>query len=202
LPILQADAVFLIYFRCALVVTQPTTAARTLYSVTGKFTGYVSVAACRRDDGTFVRLLDMYNSHELTVPVFVEGKWQQKTVSTVTVILEYLSSTVWGDGQLDAYSNLLNNCWGALTTSTAWLGDKYGIVGCNATVSACAIGGVQSDPIDNTQPLNRLSRARQISTLQATNAIGDSLCSTVSLQAEHNTSSRLKHLVCVHHAGC
>jgi hypothetical protein len=89
---------------------------------------------CRRDDGTSVHLLDLYSSSNLTVPVFVNGTWQQRTVPTVTITLEYLGSSAWGDGVLDAYSNLVNNCWGALTTSTAWLGDKYDIVGCNVTV--------------------------------------------------------------------
>jgi hypothetical protein len=89
-----------------------------------------------RDDGSHVRMLDLSRSDNLDVPVVVNGAYTIKNVPTVTVTLEYLGESVWGNGATNAYSNLVNNCWGALTTASPWLGNKYGLVGCNATVGA------------------------------------------------------------------
>jgi hypothetical protein len=75
----------------------------------------------------------------------VAGKWQRDpstgvllniTVPTVTVEFDSFSNWDWGwgNGQLNASSNLLSNCWGALTSKDAWLGKKYHITGCASEV--------------------------------------------------------------------
>jgi hypothetical protein len=76
----------------------------------------------------------------------VAGKWQRDpttgdliNITLPTVILEFDSlcnwDWGWGNGVLNATSNLLNNCWGALSSKDAWmLGKKYHISGCTAEV--------------------------------------------------------------------
>jgi hypothetical protein len=59
-------------------------------------------------------------------------------ISLPTTTLEFDSFSNWdwgwGNGVTNATSNLLNNCWGALTSKDAWLGKKYHISSCTAEV--------------------------------------------------------------------
>jgi hypothetical protein len=91
-----------------------------------------------------VPLLDLYGTRPLVQPIIVNGTWQKdpvtgallnQTLPTVSVDFEYLGHVTWGNSVLNAYSNLETNCWGALTTVAPWLATKYGMVGCNITVS-------------------------------------------------------------------
>jgi hypothetical protein len=75
----------------------------------------------------------------------VAGKQQRDSVTgaliyvnlpTITLEFDSFSNYDWGfgNGVINASSNLLNNCWGALTSKDAWLGKKYHITSCVAEV--------------------------------------------------------------------
>jgi hypothetical protein len=94
-----------------------------------------------------VPLGDMYGTGAIIQPVIVDGTWQKdpvtgallnQTLPTVSVDFKYLGHVTWGNSAHDAYSELQTNCWGALTTVAPWLATKYGMVGCNITVSGDA----------------------------------------------------------------
>jgi hypothetical protein len=92
----------------------------------------------------------VYAGLDVVRPYYVAGKWQRDratgdliniTLSTVTVEFDSFSNYDWGwgntkavGGGLNASANLVNNCWGALTSKDAWLGKKYHISSCTAEV--------------------------------------------------------------------
>jgi hypothetical protein len=63
------------------------------------------------------------------------------TLPTVAIEFDTYCDYTWGvgNGILNASSNLLTNCWGALTKKDAWLGKKYHISSCSAEVSGCLL---------------------------------------------------------------
>jgi hypothetical protein len=82
----------------------------------------------------------------VTIPFLQGGKQQRdpKTgallyVNSTSVAVEFDTNCdyTWGvgTGTTNASSNLLNNCYGALTTKDAWLFKKYHASGCSAVVS-------------------------------------------------------------------
>jgi hypothetical protein len=89
----------------------------------------------------------------------VAGKQQRDPVtgallyiSLPTITLEFDSFSNWdwgwGNGVTNATSNLLGNCWGALTSKSAWLGKKYHMSSCMAEVGGwlsrciCVLQGI------------------------------------------------------------
>jgi hypothetical protein len=89
-------------------------------------------------NNTVVVIRNVYGGANVSRPYTVAGKWQRDpttgallNVSVPTVTTEFDSFSNWdwgwGNGQLNATSNLLNNCWGALSSKDAWLGKKYHI---------------------------------------------------------------------------
>jgi hypothetical protein len=70
--------------------------------------------------------------------VFLITTGDRDSTPSITIEFDYLNRTTWGDSVLNADSNLLTNCWGAMTTTAPWLKAKYGMTGCNASVSGCA----------------------------------------------------------------
>jgi hypothetical protein len=91
-----------------------------------------------------IPLLDLASTHGLVLPLIQNGTWQKdpvtgallnQTLPTVSVDFEYLGHVTWGTDVQNSYSQLQSNCWGALTTVAPWLATKYGMVGCNITVS-------------------------------------------------------------------
>jgi hypothetical protein len=88
---------------------------------------------------------NVYGSADVSRPYLVAGKWQRDpntgvllNISLPTITLEFDSFSNWdwgwGNGVLNATSNLLGNCWGALTSKSAWLGKKYHMSSCTAEV--------------------------------------------------------------------
>jgi hypothetical protein len=87
----------------------------------------------------------VYGSVDVSRPYIVSGKQQRDSktgallnISLPTITLEFdsFSNYDWGfgNGLLNASGNLVNNCWGALSSKDAWLGKKYHISGCTAEV--------------------------------------------------------------------
>jgi hypothetical protein len=98
-------------------------------------------------NNTVVLIRNVYGSADVQKPYTVVGKQQRdpKTgalmylnISTVTVEFDSFSNYEWGfgNGVTNASSNLLNNCWGAVSTKDAWWGKRYHISGCTAEVRA------------------------------------------------------------------
>jgi hypothetical protein len=96
-----------------------------------------------------VLLRNVYGGIDVSRPYVVAGKQQRDAttgaliyVSTPTITVEFDSFSNWnwgyGNGVLNASSNLLNNCWGALTSKDGWLGKKYHMTGCTAEVRLLA----------------------------------------------------------------
>jgi hypothetical protein len=67
----------------------------------------------------------------------VTGALLYLTLPTVAIEFDTNCDYTWGvgNGILNATSNLLTNCWGALTKKDAWLGKKYHISSCSTEVS-------------------------------------------------------------------
>jgi hypothetical protein len=99
---------------------------------------------------TVVSIRNVYGGADVSRPYYVAGKWQRDNVTgalinitlpTVTLEFDSYSNYEWGwgnsralGGNLNASANLLNNCWGALSSKDAWLGKKYHISSCIAEV--------------------------------------------------------------------
>jgi hypothetical protein len=88
----------------------------------------------------------VYGSTSVSVPYLIAGKQQRDpktgaalniTLPTVAVEFDTSCDYTWGvgNGILNASSNLLSNCWGALSKKDAWLGKKYHVSSCSAAVS-------------------------------------------------------------------
>jgi hypothetical protein len=96
---------------------------------------------------TVVLIRNVYGSADVEIPYKVAGKTQRDpitgapifiNISTVTIEFDSFSNYNWGfgNGVTNASSNLLNNCWGALSTKDAWWSKRYHISGCTAEVRA------------------------------------------------------------------
>jgi hypothetical protein len=94
-----------------------------------------------------VLIRNAYAGTNVTRPYTIAGKQQRDPVTgallnislpTITLEFDSFSSYDWGfgNGVTNASSNLLNNCWGALSSKDAWLGKKYHISSCTAEVRA------------------------------------------------------------------
>jgi hypothetical protein len=105
-----------------------------------------------RVNPTEVSIRNVYGSTSVSVPFMVAGKQQRDPVTGVllyltlpTVAIEFDTNCdyTWGvgNGILNATSNLLTNCWGALTKKDAWLGKKYHISSCSTEVSGDQLAG-------------------------------------------------------------
>jgi hypothetical protein len=92
-----------------------------------------------------VSIRNVYGAADVVRPYIVGGKQQRDpktgaalTIALPSIILEFdsFSNYQWGfgNGVTNATSNLLNNCWGALTSKVPWLGKKYHMSGCTAAV--------------------------------------------------------------------
>jgi hypothetical protein len=88
----------------------------------------------------------VYGSTNVSVPYKIAGVQQYDpssgapinlTLPTVAVEFDTYCDYAWGvgNGKLNASSNLLTNCWGALTKKDAWLGKKYHVSSCSTEVS-------------------------------------------------------------------
>jgi hypothetical protein len=105
-------------------------------------------AACSVNNSVVV-IRNVYASADVIRPYTVAGKWQRDKTTGVLLNITLPTTTLefdsfsnwdwgWGNGQLNATSNLLNNCWGALTSKSAWVGKKYRMSSCTAEVrDAC-----------------------------------------------------------------
>jgi hypothetical protein len=92
-----------------------------------------------------VYVRNIYAGTAIQRPYTVAGKQQRDPVTGALLYITLPAIAVefdsfcnynwgWGNGVLNASSNLLNNCWGALSSKDAWLGKKYHISGCTAEV--------------------------------------------------------------------
>jgi hypothetical protein len=104
-----------------------------------------------------VYVRNVYTGTAVLRPVMVAGKQQRDPqtgallyITLPAIAVEFDSfcnyNWGWGNGVLNASSNLLNNCWGALSSKDAWLGKKYHISGCTADV------GLQKDDVQRDLP--------------------------------------------------
>jgi hypothetical protein len=103
-----------------------------------------AMSACSVN-ASVVLIRNVYAGASVSAPYYVAGKWQRNQTTGALINLTLPSVTLefdsfsnydwgWGNGQLNASSNLLNNCWGALTSKNAWLSKKYHMSGCASEV--------------------------------------------------------------------
>jgi hypothetical protein len=96
-------------------------------------------------NSTVVLIRNAYAGTNVIQPYKIAGKQQRDPVTgaplnislpTITLEFDSFSNYDWGfgNGITNASSNLLTNCWGALTSKDAWLGKKYHISSCTAEV--------------------------------------------------------------------
>jgi hypothetical protein len=94
-----------------------------------------------------VLIRNIYAGADVSRPYVVAGKQQRDpqtgallNISLPVVTVEFDSFSNWdwgfGNGVLNASSNLLSNCWGALSSKDAWLGKKYHISTCTSEVGS------------------------------------------------------------------
>jgi hypothetical protein len=90
----------------------------------------------------------VYAGEDASTPYKIAGKQQRDPatgellfLTLPTVVLEFDSNCNYdwclGNGLSNASTNLRSNCWGALTTSNAWLSKKYHATNCSALVRDC-----------------------------------------------------------------